>query len=324
MAAVYEGEDTSLGRRVAIKVLHPQQARTQAAVVRFEREARSIAALSHPSIVDVYDFGQDDGRYYIIMQYVEGTSVKEVLRRGALRTQQAVDVGVQIAKALDYAHGRGIVHRDVKPQNILIMPDGGAKLVDFGIAVSQGDDLLTDDGSVLGTVHYVAPEQARGEPPTPATDIYSLGVVIYEMLTGHLPFDGATPVEIATKHVSAEPLPPSRHNPSIPPTLERAVLHAMEKDPQRRPPTAGDLARELLTYDDVFDQPTSQVPRPAPTTTSQSRSVVERRTVAAPFNPLAFDEAPSSQWPLMALTLLAVVLVAGLIPLWAAVSRYYF
>jgi len=325
MASVYEGEDTSLGRRVAIKILHSHEARTSGAVDRFEHEARSIAALSHPGIVDVYDFGHDGDQYFIVMQFVSGTSVKDMLRPGPLPIQQSVDIGVQVAKALDYAHSRGIVHRDIKPQNLLVMEDGSAKVVDFGIAVSQGDEPAQENGTVLGTVHYVAPEQARGEPPSPASDIYALGVVLYEMLTGRVPFDGTTPVEIATKHVSSEPMPPSRLNPSIPLALERAILHAMEKDPSRRPATAGEFARELASYNDILDQPTSYVPQPMRGALSQnanSQAAIPRR-VASTYAPVVVEPAQSSFWPLIVLALTTVALVAGLIPLWTAVLQNY-
>src|SRR5207245_844500 len=154
---------------------------------RFDREARAVAALSHPGIVSVYDVGRDGARSYIVMEHVDGKSVKELVAAGPLGTERTIDIGVQIAKALDYAHSAGIPHRDVKSQNILVGTDGGAKLVDFGTATtSEADSSLDDDGTVLGTVHYIAPERARGEPATPASDIYSLGIVLYEMATGRL------------------------------------------------------------------------------------------------------------------------------------------
>src|SRR5947208_444214 len=239
MATVHEGEDTILGRRVAVKLLHPQYVGDQSFVARFEREARSVANLVHPGIVNVYDVGRDGDRCYIVMEFVDGRSVKEMLASGPIGVDRTIDIGVQVAKALDYAHRAGVVHRDVKPHNIIVSPEGAAKLVDFGIATVRGEASVTESGSVLGTVHYVAPEQARGQPATPATDIYSLGCVLYEMATGRVPFEGETPLDIATKHVSSEPLPPSRVNPRVPPALERAILHAMAKDPARRPATAG-------------------------------------------------------------------------------------
>ena len=317
MASVHEGEDTLLGRRVAVKLLHPQYVGDESFVARFEREARSVANLVHPGIVNVYDVGRDGDRCYIVMEYVEGRSVKEMLAGGPLGVDRTIDIGVQVARALDYAHHSGVVHRDVKPHNVIVSPQGGAKLVDFGIATVKGSSSVTESGAVLGTVHYVAPEQARGQPATPATDIYSLGCVLYEMATGRLPFDGDTPLDIATKHVSTEPLPPTRMNPQVSPTLERAILHAMAKDPARRPQTAGALARELLAFDEVGEQTTSYVPRqPAETTTVRRPP----EPVVPLWESVGYRER-SDGWPLFVLALLALVLVAGLFPLWATVLR---
>jgi len=317
MASVHEGEDTLLGRRVAVKLLHPQYVGDESFVARFEREARSVANLVHPGIVNVYDVGRDGDRCYIVMEYVEGRSVKEMLAGGPLGVDRTIDIGVQVARALDYAHHSGVVHRDVKPHNVIVSPQGGAKLVDFGIATVKGSSSVTESGAVLGTVHYVAPEQARGQPATPATDIYSLGCVLYEMATGRLPFDGDTPLDIATKHVSTEPLPPTRMNPQVSTTLERAILHAMAKDPARRPQTAGALARELLAFDEVGEQTTSYVPRqPAETTTVRRPP----EPVVPLWESVGYRER-SDGWPLFVLALLALVLVAGLFPLWATVLR---
>lgn len=317
MATVHEAEDTSLGRAVAVKILRPQHAADEAFVARFEREARAIARLKHPSIVDVYDVGQQDGQHFIVMEFVAGQSVKDLLREGALPADRAIDIGVQIAKALEYAHRKGLVHRDVKPHNIIVSPEGGAKLVDFGIAAARGSATLTEGGSVLGTVHYVAPEQARGEPATPASDIYSLGVVLYEMASGRLPFEGDTPIEIARKHVSEAPLPPSRFNPRIPSGLERAILHALEKDPARRSPTGGQLARELLDVDDLYDQPTRLVATPA--ARAQWAPASNRPGAwGSPAMEVPRHAPPSPVWPLVLLAVVTLALVLGLIPLWAA------
>ncbi len=327
MATVYEGEDTSLGRRIAIKVLHAQYVSDEAFVARFEREARAVAGIKHPSIVDVYDIGQDGDRYYIIMEYVEGRSLKELVRSGPLSADQTIDVGIQVAKALDFAHQAGVIHRDVKSHNILVSPEGGTKLVDFGIAVAKGTSTVTEAGTILGTVHYIAPEQARGEPAIPASDLYSLGVVLYEMATGRLPFEGDSPIEIATKHVSEPPRRPSSINPNVPANLERAILHAMEKHPADRPADGGALVRELLLApDDIADQPTRVVaasPRPAARPAAVSAPpLAARPPVERPRPARTVEEREaSSTWPIVVLAALAAILVLGLIPLWSMVLR---
>ncbi|MBM2811795.1 MAG: serine/threonine protein kinase with sensor(s) [Chloroflexi bacterium] len=309
MAGVYEAEDTLLGRKVAVKLLLPQYAADDGFVERFEYEARATAGLTHPGIVGVYDVGEDAGRHFIVMELVEGRPLKEIIRGGPLSADRTVDVGVQVAKALEYAHQRGIVHRDVKPQNILVSADGGARLVDFGIAKASGAASNTNVGTVLGTVHYIAPEQARGEPAIPATDIYSLGAVLYEVATGRLPFTGDSALEIATKHVSAAPVPPSQVNPLVPIMLERAILHALEKDPARRPASGGDLARELLTYAPIEDEATRVVP------------TVGSRLGRAPAAHGKPARVKSNTWPLAMLALLAIGLIVGLFPLWVAVLQ---
>ncbi len=334
MATVHEAEDTALGRKVAIKVLQPQYAADSAFVARFDREARAIAALNHPGIVQVYDVGNDGSTPYIVEEFVEGEPLKAMLRDGPLSADRIIDIGVQIAKALDYAHHAGIVHRDVKPQNILVSPRGQAKLVDFGIAATAGVGGNTEAGSVFGTAHYLAPEQAQGQPSSPATDVYALGVVLYEMATGHPPFDGQTAVEIANKHVSIAPEPPSLDNPSIPPRLEHAILHALNKDPARRPQSGAELARELLQADELLERPTMQVPRPAvaPQRPSAQRRldsmaasprVAPQRVSARPSAVRHYTEVEqlgeASWWPIIVLAVLACVLILGLVPVWSAV-----
>ena len=316
MATVHEAEDTALGRRVAIKVLQPQYAADTAFVARFDREARAIAALNHPGIVQIYDVGNEAGTPYIVEEFVDGQPLKELLRGGPLPTDRIIDVGVQVAKALDYAHHAGVIHRDVKPQNILVSPRGQAKLVDFGIAATPGAHGSTDTGSVFGTAHYLAPEQAQGEPTSRATDVYALGVVLYEMATGHPPFEGHTALEIANKHVSEAPEPPSLRNSTIPTRLEQAVLKALSKDPSRRQASGAELARELLQADEMLERPTMQMERAAParpTTRPAARPTTQRRYAGA--EPVG----EGNWWPIIVLAVLACVLVLGLIPVWSAV-----
>jgi serine/threonine-protein kinase len=313
MAVVHEAEDTALGRQVAIKVLQPQFAADTAFVARFDREARAIAALNHPGIVQVYDVGNDGGSPYIVEELVDGQPLKELIRNSPLPVDRIIDIGVQVAKALDYAHQAGVVHRDVKPQNILVSPRGAAKLVDFGIAATANVPGVTDAGSVFGTAHYLAPEQAQGEPTTQATDVYALGVVLYEMATGRPPFDGQNAIEIANKHVSAAPEPPSSSNPTIPPRLEQAILHALAKEPAQRPRSGAELARELLQADEMLDRPTVQVqaapaePRLQPRPAAQRRYAVVEQTTEGIW------------WPIVVLAVVASVLVLGLVPVWSAV-----
>ncbi|MDI3341921.1 MAG: protein kinase [Sphaerobacter sp.] len=250
MAVVYRGYDLVLNRLVAVKVLRDQYGSDANFLRRFEREAQSAARLSHPHIANVYDVGQDQHTRYIVMEYVDGPNLKELIRRqGPFSVDGAAFIIRQVADALDYAHAHGLVHRDIKPQNILVDQHGNAKVVDFGIAKGLSDANLTEAGTGMGTVHYVSPEQARGAPATPASDVYSTGVVLFEMLTKRLPFEADTPVGVAMQHVSATPPPPSHFNPAIPPAVDQIVLRALAKDPAERFPSAGALADALDHWD---------------------------------------------------------------------------
>jgi serine/threonine-protein kinase len=250
MSVVYRGHDLLLNRAVAIKVLRGQYASDESFLKRFEREAQSAAGLSHPNIVNVYDVGQDGSTHYIVMEYIRGPSLKELIRRqGPFSVDGAVFIISQVASALDYAHQRGLIHRDVKPQNILVDREGNAKVVDFGIAKGMRDVNLTEAGTGMGTVHYVSPEQARGEPATPQSDLYSTGVVLYEMLTKRLPFEADTPVGVAMQHVNTPPPRPSIYNPAIPPDVEGIVLRALAKEPHDRFPSGGALSSALRNWD---------------------------------------------------------------------------
>ncbi len=235
MAVVYRGWDLVLNRVVAIKVLREQYATNDSFLARFRREAQSAAGLSHPNIVNVYDVGRDGDTWYIVQELIDGTDLASLIRqRGQFTVPDAIEVMAQIAPALDYAHAHGIIHRDVKPHNILIDARGTAKVVDFGIAKGVNDIKMTDAGTALGTAGYISPEQATGSPLTAASDLYSAGVVLYEMLTGRLPFVGDTAVSVAMQHVRNAPPPPSRFNAKIPRHVEAVILRAMEKLPDRR------------------------------------------------------------------------------------------
>ena len=247
MSTVYRGYDRLLERNVALKVLHPHFGDDPEYVERFRREARAVAQLSHPHIVTVIDRGASDGNQFIVFEFVEGENLKQLLdRSGPLPVGRAVELGIQIADALAFAHAHDLVHRDVKPQNILIDLAGDAKVTDFGIVRSLDvEHGVTQTGTVLGTSNYLSPEQAGGEPVTPATDIYSLGVVLYELLAGDVPFRGDNLVVVAMKHVTEHPPSLEQTRADVPPRLARAVDRALEKDPARRFPSMDAFATEL-------------------------------------------------------------------------------
>jgi serine/threonine-protein kinase len=245
MANVYLAEDIELGRRVAIKILNDRYANDELFVERFRREAKSAAGLSHPNIVSIYDRGEAEGTYYIAMEVIEGQNLKELIRRsGRLRPAHAIAYTRQILSALRFAHRNGIIHRDIKPHNILIGQEERLKVTDFGIA-RAGTSQMTEAGSIMGTAHYLSPEQARGAQVTAASDLYSVGVVLYEMLTGDVPYSGDTPVEIAMKHLNETPRPPSARAPEIPADLDRIVLRALAKSPDDRYGSAEELDSDL-------------------------------------------------------------------------------
>src|SRR5215208_217925 len=245
MADVYEAEDTQLGRRIALKLLYRRFAEDAEFVERFRREASSAAGLSHPNVVQVFDRGEWDSTYYIAMELLEGRNLKQVVRdHGALDPALAVDIVLQILKAARFAHRRGVVHRDIKPHNVIVDDDGRAKVTDFGIARAGASD-MTETGSIMGTAQYLSPEQAQGRPVDARADLYSIGVVLYELLTGRVPFDAEAAVTIALKQVSEEPLPPSQLNPEISPQLEDVVIRALQKDPAYRFTDADEFIRAL-------------------------------------------------------------------------------
>jgi serine/threonine-protein kinase len=245
MANVYLAEDQELGRRVAIKMLDDRHAQDEQFVERFRREAKNAAGLSHPNVVSIYDRGQAEGTYYIAMEYLEGRTLKELLvARGPTPIPVAIDYARQILAALGFAHRNGVVHRDIKPHNVAVAPDGRVKVMDFGIA-RAGTSQMTETGSIIGTAQYLSPEQAKGAPVGPTSDIYSVGIVLYEMLTGAVPFTGDTPLEIAMKHLSAIPEPPSEQRPEVPHELDSIVLRALAKRPEDRYQSAEEMDADL-------------------------------------------------------------------------------
>lgn len=245
MADVYKAVDEVLGRTVAVKVLHPRYASDPNFVARFRQEAQAAANLSHPNIVNMYDWGRDGDVYYIVMEYVNGTDLKSlVAERGPLDPMKVAEYGQQVCAALSVAHGYDIIHRDIKPHNLVLTPDGTIKVMDFGIA-RAGNSTMTQTGSVLGTAQYLSPEQAQGKPLGAASDLYSLGVTLYEMVTGKLPFDADTPVATALAQVNEEPVPPRQIRPSVPPALEAVILRTMRKNPADRYTSAAEMREDL-------------------------------------------------------------------------------
>ena len=248
MANVYLGYDTILDRNVAIKVLRGDLSSDEKFVRRFQREALSASSLSHPNIVEVYDVGEDNGLYYIVMEYIDGKTLKQLLKkRGSLTLSEAIDIMLQITDGMAHAHDSYIVHRDLKPQNIMIKDDGQIKITDFGIAMALNATQLTQTNSVMGSVHYLPPEQAAGKGCTIQSDIYSMGIIFYELLTGELPFKGDSAVEIALKQMK-DPLPDvHKMNKDIPQSIENIILKATAKNPKNRYQNVREMYQDLLT-----------------------------------------------------------------------------
>ena len=258
MANVYLALDTILNRKVAVKILRGDLSEDEKFVRRFQREAISASSLNNPNIVEVYDVGEDNGKYFIVMEYVQGLTLKQLIKkRGSLTLPEVVDIMLQLTSAVAHAHASYIIHRDIKPQNVIILEDGRVKIMDFGIAVALNSGELTQTNSVMGTVYYIPPEQANGGPATTKSDIYSLGILMYELVTGHVPFKGDNPVEVAIKHMN-EPLPSiCEYDPDMPQSIENIILRAAAKNPDNRYDSAEEMHEDLKTAldKDRFNEP---------------------------------------------------------------------
>ncbi|HDQ72162.1 MAG TPA: Stk1 family PASTA domain-containing Ser/Thr kinase [Chloroflexi bacterium] len=325
MAAVYRGLDTLLQRQVAIKLLREGFAGDPSFLVRFQREAMAAARLDHPNIVTVHDVGQDGERHYIVMEYIDGQNLKSFIRQNArLNVQQAIDIAIQICDGVGHAHKAGIIHCDIKPQNVLITKDVRVKVTDFGIARALSELGITESDTVWGSPLYFAPEQAAGDPPSPASDVYSIGVVMYEMLSGLPPFQAEKPAALALMHMREDPPPLAVRNPQVPAQLEWVVRKVLSKEPAARYRTAEQLAHVLKEYNRQSEQKTGWQPAAS----------IDAAAVAPPTVPPAVPKATASQ-PLPAspvvapdrwfwiLGIIAVVAVAGLVPLWVTVYNRY-
>lgn len=311
MAQVFMARDLNLQRTVAIKVLRQDYLNDPAFRARFLQEARAAANLLHPNIVTVYDFGSDDERVFMIMEHVEGTDLKTLLRRqGALKLPRAVELMQQMCAGVGYAHRAGLVHCDLKPQNVLVTADNRAKITDFGIARALSA-IKPDEHheTVWGSPQYFAPEQAAGKPPSPATDVYSLGVVFYEMLTGRLPFDANSSERLTELHLTTPPPPPRLHNPAIPSAVEQIVLKVLAKEPSARYRTADQFGRVLDSFTEAGSEREGD---------SGPQLAGEPREVGPNSYTLPFEQGPTSglDWVAIGLGLLAFLMVGGLVPLW--------
>jgi len=358
MSVVYRGQDQSLGRIVAIKILHENLTDDEGFLRRFQQEAHAAANLSHPNIVTVHDIGQDGNRYYIVMEYVDGRTLKQLIR---LQNQQgrpldidyALDLGIQICAGIGYAHRAGLIHCDVKSQNILITRDDRVKVADFGIARAMSEATQhTVDSQIWGTPHYFSPEQAAGQGATPASDVYAIGVVLFELLTGRLPFIAETHTALALKHLQESPPQASEFNPLVPPQLDQILLKVMSKEPAARYRTGDQFGRILTAYREsslqatgpispietgssAYEQTTAIYPRAhrdSPSYSAGPEMVIHPGPGKGdPVRPGSFlsPEGPPSansnehDWLAITLGVLAVAALLGLIPLWYFVFLAY-
>lgn len=358
MALVYKAHDKSLGRIVAVKMLHENLTSDEGFLRRFQHEAHAAANLAHPNIITVHDIGQDGHRHYIVMEYVEGKTLKEIVRERYQNDQpisinQALDLVIQICAGIGYAHRADLVHCDVKPQNVIVTRDERVKVADFGIAraISQAT-ALHQESQIWGTPHYFSPEQAAGEPATPASDVYAIGIILFELLCGRLPFEAESQTAMALKHLQTPPPLITEFNPSIPPHLEQIINKILSKEPSGRYRTAGQLGRILSTYRErsqqdtgvvqpvagepdvpVYEQKTQIYQRPAADErtkltehTSASQATVQRPPISAAntrtlYIPIPRTPTDETDWVAVGLGITALVALLGLIPLWYFVYR---
>lgn len=326
MAIVYKAKDLLLNRIVTIKILREQFTADEEFVRRFRREAQSAASLSHTNIVSIYDVGKDGETEYIVMEYIEGQNLKDIIRNYApLSTEQTLDLGMQIAEAIRHAHEHHIIHRDIKPHNILVTEDGRIKVTDFGIARAVSAATMTHTGDIVGSVHYLSPEQARGVQTNEQSDVYSLGIILYELLTGKVPYDGETPISIALKHLQELAVPPSKLNARVSPALENLVMRAIAKSPDQRYATAKDLLQDLRKV---------QAGLPVDKTVDEDQDLestrVHRSLSAGVNSALASEEKEAGRkktkvplfrkrWPWVALLAFVLIMGGG----WAVFSQWF-
>lgn len=337
MAEVFRARDLMLERTVAIKVLHETYSDDETLQNRFKQEARSAANLSHPNIVTVHDFGFDNGQLFIVMEHIPGRDLKTILRqRGRYTVEEAIPLLVQACAGIGYAHRAGIVHCDVKPHNMIVTADGRLKVTDFGIARALSTIMPDERADVVwGSPQYFSPEQAVGEAPSPASDVYSLGVVLYEVLTGALPFTAPSSEELARLHLEQPPIPPSEYVPDIPPALEQIILKVLSKEPSARYRTADQLGRVLLRFGTQREIPSTpaldltpeaatayQKPDPSP---SRPRPPISLPEITVPEITMPEIEIPEVEidWVSVGLGLLALIAVGGLIPFWIYIYFLY-
>jgi serine/threonine protein kinase len=337
MSDVFRARDLMLERSVAIKVLHEDYSNDTAFQQRFRQEARAAANLSHPNIVTVHDFGLDHGQLFLVMEHIPGKDLKTILRqRGRYSMEEAIPLIVQACAGIGYAHRAGLVHCDIKPHNMIVTSDSRLKVTDFGIARALSTIMPDERADVVwGSPQYFAPEQAVGEPPSPASDVYSLGIVLYEVLTGALPFTAPSSEELARMHLEMQPIPPSEYVPDIPSALEQIILKVLSKEPAARYRTADQLGRVLLRFGTQRDaqaaQSLSLTPEAASTYQEPEQTVAAQpppppapalRRSESPLTSVDFS-VPEIDWTSVALGLMAIIAVGGLIPFWIYIFFLY-